>query len=235
MVPMRAHATSSSGNVQAAEGIMKFFIDTADIKEIKEAAAMGLVDGVTTNPSLVAKTGRKFRDVLLEICDIVKGPVSAEVVGVKYDDMMKEARELAALRPNIIVKIPLIAEGLKAVRTCTDEGIKTNVTLCFTPTQALLAAKAGASYISPFVGRLDDISTDGMQVVSEILEIYDNYGFATEVLVASVRSPMHVHQAARMGAHVATCPLSVLMQLTKHPLTDSGLAKFLSDWEKVPK
>lgn len=214
---------------------MKFFIDTADLKEIREAAAMGLVDGVTTNPSLVSKTGRKFRDVLLEICDFVKGPVSAEVTGVKYDDIMKEARELAALRTNIIVKIPLIPEGLKAVRTCTDEGIKTNVTLCFTATQALLAAKAGASYISPFVGRLDDISTDGMQVVSEILEIYENYGFATEVLVASVRSPMHVHQAARMGAHVATCPLSVLLQLAKHPLTDSGLAKFLSDWEKVPK
>ena len=214
---------------------MKFFIDTADVKEIREAAMMGLVDGVTTNPSLVAKTGRKFREVLLEICDIVKGPVSAEVVGTKYDDMMKEARELAALRPNIVVKIPMIAEGLKAVRTCTDEGIKTNVTLCFSSTQALLAAKAGATYISPFVGRLDDISTDGMQLISEILEIYENYGYATEVLVASVRHPMHVQQAARMGAHVATCPLSVLIQLTKHPLTDLGLAKFLSDWEKVPK
>jgi transaldolase len=214
---------------------MKFFIDTADIKEIREAAAMGLVDGVTTNPSLVAKTGRKFRDVLLEICDIVKGPVSAEVVGTKYDDMMREARDLAALRNNIVVKIPLIPEGLKAVRPCTDEGIKTNVTLCFSATQALLAAKAGASYISPFVGRLDDISTDGMQLIGEILEIYDNYGFATEVLVASVRHPMHVHQAAMLGAHVATCPLSVLLQLTKHPLTDIGLAKFLADWEKVPK
>jgi transaldolase len=214
---------------------MKFFIDTADIKEIREAAAMGLVDGVTTNPSLVAKTGRKFRDVLLEICDIVKGPVSAEVVSTTHDEIMKEARELAALRPNIVVKIPLIAEGLKAVRTCTEAGIKTNVTLCFSSTQALLAAKAGATYISPFVGRLDDVSTDGMQLISEILEIYDNYGFATEVLVASVRHPMHVQQAARMGAHVATCPLSVLLQLTKHPLTDLGLAKFLSDWEKVPK
>jgi transaldolase len=214
---------------------MKFFIDTADIKEIREAAAMGLVDGVTTNPSLVAKTGRKFRDVLLEICDIVRGPVSAEVVSTTHDEMMKEARELAGLRDNIVVKIPLIAEGLKAVRTCTEAGIKTNVTLCFSATQALLAAKAGATYISPFVGRLDDISTDGMQLISEILEIYDNYGFATEVLVASVRHPMHVHQAARMGAHVATCPLSVLLQLTKHPLTDIGLAKFLSDWEKVPK
>lgn len=214
---------------------MKFFIDTADIKEIKEAAAMGLVDGVTTNPSLVAKTGRKFREVLLEICDIVKGPVSAEVVGIKYDDIMKEARELAALRPNIVVKVPLIPEGLKAVRTCTDEGIKTNVTLCFSATQALLAAKAGATYISPFVGRLDDISTDGMQLISEILEIYDNYGFETQVLVASVRSPMHIHQAARMGAHVATSPLSVLLQLAKHPLTDIGLEKFLADSKKIPQ
>jgi transaldolase len=214
---------------------MKFFIDTADVKEIREAAAMGLVDGVTTNPSLVAKTGRKFREVLLEICDLVKGPVSAEVTSVQYDGIMREARELAALRKNIVVKIPLIPEGLKAVRTCTDEGIKTNVTLCFSATQALLAAKAGASYISPFVGRLDDISTDGMQLISEILEIYDHYGYATEVLVASVRHPMHVQQAARMGAHVATCPLSVLIQLSKHPLTDLGLAKFLADWEKVPK
>jgi transaldolase len=196
---------------------------------------MGLVDGVTTNPSLVAKTGRKFRDVLFEICDVVKGPVSAEVVGVHYDDMMREARELAALRPNIVVKIPLIPEGLKAVRTCSEEGIKVNVTLCFSATQALLAAKAGATYISPFVGRLDDISTDGMELISDIIEIYDNYGFDTEVLVASVRHPMHVHQAARLGAHVATCPFSVLMQLAKHPLTDLGLAKFLADWEKVPK
>lgn len=214
---------------------MKFFIDTADIKEIREAAAMGLVDGVTTNPSLVAKTGKVFRDVLLEICDVVKGPVSAEVVGTTHDAMMKEARELAALRPNIVVKIPLIAEGLKAVRTCTDEGIKTNVTLCFSATQALLAAKAGASYISPFVGRLDDVSTSGMQLIQEIIEIYDNYGFPTEVLVASVRHPMHVQEAALLGAHVATCPLSVLLQLAKHPLTDLGLAKFLADWEKVPK
>jgi transaldolase len=214
---------------------MKFFIDTADVKEIREAAMMGLVDGVTTNPSLVAKAGRKFRDVLLEICDIVKGPVSAEVTAVKHDEIMKEARELAALRPNIVVKIPLIPEGLKAVRTCANEGIKVNVTLCFSATQALLAAKAGASFISPFVGRLDDISTDGMQLIGEIKEIYDNYDFPTEILVASVRSPMHVHQSARMGAHVATCPFSVLMQLAKHPLTDIGLKKFLEDWEKVPK
>lgn len=214
---------------------MKFFIDTADVKEIREAAAMGLVDGVTTNPSLVAKTGRKFRDVLLEICDLVKGPVSAEVVGTTYDVIMKEARALAGLRPNIVVKIPLIPEGLKAVRTCADEGIKTNVTLCFSATQALLAAKAGASFISPFVGRLDDVSTNGMQLIGEIVEIYDNYGYTTEVLVASVRHPMHVQEAALIGAHVATCPLSVLLQLSKHPLTDVGLAKFLADWEKVPK
>ncbi|HPH66843.1 MAG TPA: fructose-6-phosphate aldolase [Kofleriaceae bacterium] len=214
---------------------MKFFIDTADVKEIKEATAMGLVDGVTTNPSLVARTGRKFRDVLLEICDLVPGPVSAEVVGTTHDDMMKEARELAALRKNIVVKIPLIAEGLKAVRTCSNEGIKTNVTLCFSATQALLAAKAGATYISPFVGRLDDVSQDGMELIADIVEIYDNYNFDTEVLVASVRHPIHVLESAKLGAHVATCPLSVLLQLAKHPLTDIGLAKFLQDWEKVPK
>jgi transaldolase len=214
---------------------MKFFIDTADIREIKEAAAMGLVDGVTTNPSLVARTGRKFRDVLLEICDIVKGPVSAEVVTLTHDEMMKEARELAALRSNIVVKIPLIPEGLKAVRTCANEGIKTNVTLCFSATQALLAAKAGATYISPFVGRLDDVSQDGMELISDIVEIYDNYGYDTEVLVASVRHPLHILASAKMGAHVATAPLSVLLQLSKHPLTDIGLQKFLADWEKVPK
>lgn len=214
---------------------MKFFIDSAAIAEIKEAAAMGLADGVTTNPSLVAKTGRKFRDVLVEICDVVRGPVSAEVVGTSYDDIMKEARDLASLRSNIVVKVPLLPEGLKAVRTCADEGIQTNVTLCFSATQALLAAKAGATYISPFVGRVDDVSSDGMTVVADILEIYENYGFDTQVLVASVRHPIHVLEAAKMGAHVATCPLSVLLQLSKHPLTDIGLAKFLSDWEKVPK
>jgi transaldolase len=213
---------------------MKFFIDSADIAEIKEAAAMGILDGVTTNPSLVAKTGRRFRDVLLEICDVVKGPVSAEVVSTTCDEMMVEARDLAALRPNIVVKIPLLAEGLKAVKICTAEGIDTNVTLCFSPTQALLAAKAGATYISPFVGRVDDVSGDGLQLVEEILEIYENYGFSTEVLVASVRHPRHVLEAAKLGAHVATCPLSVLLQLTRHPLTDAGLAKFLDDWKKVP-
>jgi transaldolase len=214
---------------------MKFFIDSADISEIKEAASMGIIDGVTTNPSLVAKMGRKFRDVLLEICDVVRGPVSAEVVSTKVDGMMQEARELSALRPNIVVKIPLLPEGLKAVRICSEEGIHTNVTLCFSANQALLAAKAGATYISPFVGRVDDVSSDGMSVVADILEIYENYGFDTQVLVASVRHPMHVLEAAKMGAHVATCPLSVLLQLTKHPLTDIGLQKFLADWEKVPK
>lgn len=214
---------------------MKFFIDSADIAEIKEAASMGLADGVTTNPSLVAKTGRKFRDVLLEICDVVRGPVSAEVVGTRVDAMMAEARELSSLRKNIVVKIPMTPDGLKAVRQCTEENINTNVTLCFSATQALLAAKAGATYISPFVGRVDDVSSDGMTVVADILEIYENYGFDTQVLVASVRHPMHVLEAAKMGAHVATCPLSVLLQLTKHPLTDVGLKKFLADWEKVPK
>ena len=214
---------------------MKFFIDTADIDEIKDAAAMGLVDGVTTNPSLVARTGRVFRDVLVEICDLVEGPVSAEVVSLTCDEMMKEARELAALRDNIVIKIPLIPEGLKAVQICTKENIETNVTLCFSATQALLAAKAGATYISPFVGRLDDVSNSGMQVVSEILEIYRAYDYQTQVLVASIRHPMHVLEAAMMGAHVATCPHKVLLGLTKHPLTDIGLAKFLADWEKVPK
>lgn len=214
---------------------MKFFIDTADVREIKEASAMGLVDGVTTNPSLVAKTGRKFGDVLLEICDLVKGPVSAEVVGTTFEEMMKEATHLAGLRPNIVVKIPLIPEGLKAVRACAEQGIKTNVTLCFSATQALLAAKAGATYISPFVGRLDDVSFDGMELIADIAQIYDNYAFETEILVASVRHPVHVLQAAKIGAHVATCPLSVLLQLAKHPLTDLGLARFLADWEKVPK
>jgi transaldolase len=214
---------------------MKFFIDTADVAEIKDAAAMGIIDGVTTNPSLVAKTGRKFRDVLVEICDIVRGPVSAEVVSTTTEEMLAEARELAGLRPNVVVKIPLIPDGLKAVRVCTEEGIQTNVTLCFSATQALLAAKAGASYISPFVGRVDDVSNDGMAVVADIVEIYENYGFDTQVLVASVRHPMHVLEAAKIGAHVATCPHSVLLQLAKHPLTDIGLSKFLADWEKVPK
>lgn len=214
---------------------MKFFIDSADVAEIKEAASMGLLDGVTTNPSLVAKAGRPFKEVLLEICDIVRGPVSAEVVSTTHDEMVAEAREYAALRDNIVVKLPLIAEGLKATKTLSSEGIQTNVTLCFSATQALLAAKAGATYISPFVGRLDDVSDDGMNVVADIVEIYRNYEMETQVLVASVRHPMHVLEAAKLGADVSTCPLKVLLQLAKHPLTDKGLEQFLEDWKKVPQ
>lgn len=214
---------------------MKFFIDTAEIAEIREASAQGLVDGVTTNPSLIAASKRKFKDVLLEICELVKGPVSAEVVSTDYEGIMREARDLSKLKENIVVKVPLIAEGLKAVKTCADEGIKTNVTLCFSPTQALLAAKAGATYISPFVGRLDDISENGMALIQQILTIYRNYGLKTQVLVASVRHPGHVVEAATMGAHVVTVPFKVLQQLAKHPLTDLGLARFLEDWKKVPQ
>lgn len=214
---------------------MQFFIDTADIAEIKRAHSMGVLDGVTTNPSLIAKTGKPFHDVLREICEVVDGPISAEVVSVDYEGIVAEGRELAKIHENIVVKVPLIVEGLRAVKTFSSEGIKTNVTLCFSPTQALLAAKAGATYISPFVGRLDDISFDGMELIAQVREIYDNYGFDTEILVASVRNPLHVLAAARMGADVATCPLAVIEQLAKHPLTDIGLAKFLADWEKVPK
>jgi transaldolase len=214
---------------------MKLFIDTASVAEIKECVAQGIIDGVTTNPSLVAKSGRKFRDVLVEICEVVKGPVSAEVVSLDAPSMMKEAHELVKVASNIVVKVPLTAEGLKAVRQCSEEGIKTNVTLCFSPVQALLAAKAGAGYISPFVGRLDDIASTGMDLIRQIVTIYKNYGFATEVLVASVRSPVHLTEAALCGAHVATIPFNVIQQLVKHPLTDLGLKKFLEDWEKVPK
>jgi len=214
---------------------MQFFIDSADVGEIKKALAMGLCDGVTTNPSLVAKTGRKFSEVLREITSIVSGPVSAEVTAVDYEGMMKEARQYAKVAENVVIKVPLIVEGLRAVRDLTNEGIRTNVTLCFSPVQALLAAKAGATYVSPFVGRLDDISEDGMALISQILEIFHNYDFATKVLVASVRHPIHVLQAARLGADVATIPFNVIDQLAKHPLTDSGLKKFLADWEKVPK
>ncbi len=214
---------------------MQFFIDTADVGEIRKALAMGLCDGVTTNPSLVAKTGRKFSDVLQEITSIVPGPVSAEVTAVDYEGMMREARHYARVADNVVIKVPLIVEGLRAVRDLTTEGIRTNVTLCFSPSQALLAAKAGASYVSPFVGRLDDVSEDGMALIAQILEIYRNYDFGTQVLVASVRNPLHVVQAARMGADVATIPYSVLAQLAHHPLTDIGLKKFLADWEKVPK
>ncbi len=214
---------------------MRFFIDTADVGEIRKALDMGLCDGVTTNPSLVAKTGRNFDEVLREIVSIVKGPVSAEVTAVEADGMLREARTYAKFADNVVIKIPLILEGLKAVKVLAAEGIRTNVTLCFSPTQALLAAKAGATYVSPFVGRLDDVSEDGMALIGQIIEIYRNYEFGTQVLVASVRHPLHVVQAARMGADVATIPFQVLEQLAKHPLTDIGLKRFLADWEKVPQ
>lgn len=211
---------------------MKFFIDTANINEIKEAAALGILDGVTTNPSLVSKEGKDFRKLLDEILALVDGPVSAEVISTDYDGILKEAREYAAIHNNIVVKVPLIKEGLKAVRTLTSEGIKTNVTLCFSPSQALLAAKAGATYISPFVGRLDDVSTNGMELIAQIVQIYRNYDFKTQVLVASIRHPLHVVEAALMGADVCTMPFNVIDKLFNHPLTDIGLEKFLSDWKK---
>jgi transaldolase len=214
---------------------MKIFIDSADLGEIREAAAMGAIDGCTTNPSLIAKTGKSQREIIQQIVEIVDGPISAEVLSVKYDEIMKEGRELAKIHKNIVVKVPLIPEGLKAVRSFTQEGIKTNVTLCFSPTQAMLAAKAGATYISPFVGRLDDAATEGMQLIEQIVKIYDNYAFDTEVLVASVRHPIHVTEAALIGAGVCTIPFKVIQQLTYHPLTDIGLAKFLEDAKKTPK
>jgi transaldolase len=214
---------------------MQLFIDTADIKEIAAAQAMGVLDGVTTNPTLVAQTGKKMREVLAEICEIVRGPVSAEVLSTDYDTMLDEARELATIAPNIVVKIPLIEAGIRAVNTLTDEGIKTNVTLCFSPLQALLAAKAGATYISPFVGRLDDIGHDGMALIEQIVDMYDNYDLETQVLVASVRSPMHVVEALRLRADVATIPFAVINKLIQHPLTDLGLARFLKDAAAIPK
>mgnify|MGYP001598680249 CR=1 FL=1 len=214
---------------------MKFFIDTANITEIKKASEWGLVDGVTTNPSLVSKEGREFKDLIKEICSIVDGPVNAEVVSLNAEGMIKEARELIKIHKNIVVKMPMTLEGLKAVKTVSREGIKTNVTLVFSPTQALMAAKAGATYASPFVGRLDDISHNGMDLVSQILAIYENYDFATEVIVASVRHPLHVVDAALLGAHIATIPFKVIEQLSKHPLTDIGIERFLEDWKKVPK
>ncbi|MFZ1518444.1 MAG: fructose-6-phosphate aldolase [Ignavibacteriaceae bacterium] len=212
---------------------MKFFIDTANINEIKEAAALGILDGVTTNPSLVAKEGKDFRKLLDEILAVVNGPVSAEVISTDYDGILKEAHELAKIHDNIVIKVPLIKEGLKAVRTLSLENIKTNVTLCFSPSQALLAAKAGATYISPFVGRLDDISHDGMDLISQIVQIYKNYDYKTQVLVASIRHPLHLVDAALMGADVCTMPFSVIDKLFNHPLTDLGLEKFLSDWQKT--
>ncbi len=214
---------------------MKFFIDTANIHEIKKAWELGLIDGVTTNPSLIAKEDSDPVSLFEEICSIVEGPVNAEVVGLQADNMIREAEALSKIHPNIVVKIPMIEEGMKAVKKLSGMGIRTNVTLVFSPSQALIAAKAGASFVSPFVGRLDDISHVGMDLVGDIITIYENYLFETEVIVASVRNPLHVVEAARMGAHIATIPYSVILQLMKHPLTDIGLAKFLKDWEKVPK
>jgi transaldolase len=208
---------------------MKFFVDTADVKEIKDLAASGLLDGVTTNPTLIAKSGRDFKEVIAEICAIVPGPVSAEVIALDAEGMIKEGKHLAKIAKNVTVKVPLTPDGLKACKTLSDEGIMVNVTLCFSAVQALLAAKAGASFISPFVGRLDDIGQDGLELISDIVQIYDNYDFDTEVLVASVRNPVHVLESAKMGAHVATLPPSVLRQLFNHPLTDKGLEGFVKD------
>lgn len=212
---------------------MKFFIDTANIEQIKKANELGLLDGVTTNPTLVSKEGRKFEELIKDICKIVKGPVSAEVISVEAEGMVKEARGLAALADNIVVKIPMITEGIKAVKILSQEDIKTNVTLVFSPLQALIAAKAGATFVSPFIGRLDDISSVGMGIVEDIIAIYENYGFETEVIVASIRNPIHVLDAALLGTHIATIPFNVLMQLTEHPLTKIGLDRFLADWKKV--
>jgi transaldolase len=214
---------------------MKFFIDTADVNEIREANALGVLDGVTTNPTLIAKSGRNFIEVIKEITEIVDGPISAEVVSLDHEGMIREAVELAAIHANIVVKVPMTPEGLKAVKALHGKGIKTNVTLIFSTLQALLAAKAGASYVSPFVGRLDDISQDGMGIIEEIRTIFDNYGYDAEIIVASVRNPIHVLNAALIGADIATIPFSVIAQLSKHPLTDIGIEKFLKDWEKVPK
>lgn len=212
---------------------MKFFIDTANLDEIREANEMGLIDGVTTNPSLVAKEGDvEFKEHIARICELVKGDVSAEVTALDTDGMLREGRELAKIAPNVVIKCPLTLDGLKATRTFRDEGTKVNVTLCFSAAQALLAAKAGATYISPFIGRLDDIGQNGMQLIRDIVQIYDNYGFTTEVLAASIRHPMHIVDSALAGADVATIPFKVIQQLVKHPLTDKGLESFLSDWKK---
>ena len=214
---------------------MKFFIDTANIAEIKEANAMGMVDGVTTNPSLIAKEGRDFKEIITEICGIVDGPISAEVISLDTDGMVKEARELAQIHKNIVVKIPMTTDGLKAVRTLTGEGIKTNVTLVFSPLQALMAAKAGAAYVSPFVGRIDDLSSEGMLLIEQLVEIFANYAFETEIIVASVRNPLHVLESALLGADIATIPFNVLSKLASHPLTDKGIKAFLDDWNKAAK
>ena len=214
---------------------MKFFIDTANINEIKEANEMGMVDGVTTNPSLIAKEGRDFEEIIKEICDIVDGPISAEVVSTDTEGMLEEARKLSKIHKNIVIKIPMLVDGLKATRKLTEEGIKTNVTLVFSPLQALMAAKAGATYVSPFIGRLDDISQEGLLLVEQIVEIYSNYAFDTEIIVASIRNPLHVLESALMGADIATIPFNVLSKLAAHPLTDKGLKAFLDDWNKAKK
>ena len=214
---------------------MKFFIDTANINEIKEANAMGMVDGVTTNPSLIAKEGRDFEEIIKEICDIVDGPISAEVVSTDTEGMLEEARKLSKIHKNIVIKIPMLVDGLKATRKLTEEGIKTNVTLVFSPLQALMAAKAGATYVSPFIGRLDDISQEGLLLVEQLVEIYSNYAFDTEIIVASIRNPLHVLESALMGADIATIPFNVLSKLAAHPLTDKGLKAFLDDWNKAKK
>ena len=214
---------------------MKFFIDTANIKEIKEANSMGMVDGVTTNPTLIAREGRDFKEIITEICQIVDGPISAEVISLDEAGMVAEARDLAKIHSNIVVKIPMTIDGLKAVRTLTAEGIRTNVTLVFSPLQALMAAKAGASYVSPFVGRLDDLAQDGLVLVDQIVTIFDNYDYETEVIVASVRNPLHVLDSAMMGADIATIPFDVLAKLASHPMTDKGIKAFMADWEKSQK
>ncbi len=214
---------------------MKFFIDTANIDEIKEAHSMGMVDGVTTNPSLVAKEGRDFEEIIRDICEIVDGPISAEVISIDAEGMIKEARQLAKIHENIVVKIPMTVDGLKATRRLAEEGIKTNVTLVFSPLQALMAAKAGAAFVSPFIGRLDDLSQEGLLLVEQIVEIYSNYAFDTEIIVASIRNPLHVLESALMGADIATIPFDVLAKLAAHPMTDKGLKAFLDDWDKAKK
>ncbi len=214
---------------------MKFFIDTANVKEIREAASLGVVDGVTTNPSLIAREGRDFKQVIAEICSIVDGPISAEAVSLEADNMVAEGTELAKIHKNVVVKLPMTREGLKATKVLAGKGIRVNMTLVFSPSQALLAAKVGAAYVSPFVGRLDDISHVGMDLVRQVMDIYENYGYTTEIIVASVRNPLHVVDAALAGAHIATIPFSVIDQMVKHPLTDIGIEKFLADWKKLEK
>jgi transaldolase len=228
------HYILKNENPQKTFFIMKFFIDTADLDEISEANDLGVLDGVTTNPSLCAKIGvQDFESHIAKICDIVDGDVSAEVISTNYADIIAEGRNIASIAGNVVVKVPLIKDGIKAIKTFSEEGIKTNCTLCFSATQALIAAKAGATYISPFVGRLDDISSEGMALIADIRLVYDNYGYETEILAASIRHPMHLLESARLGADVATMPLAVIEQLLKHPLTDIGLEKFLADWDKL--